>query len=100
MTLLVDGIRTLRQRRKRPAKAWALPPSDNSIKPKIHAFEGWYVPDRWDASCGEKIDFNIKRFEFVNLSESVAARTNYGDSIGLITATFYWQRGRDLAVGE
>ncbi len=102
MTLLIDGINILGQRRERLGRAWSwvLNPSNDPTKPRVHTYAGWHIPKHKAAKPGEDTDFTLKRFQFVDVSESVAARQHYGDSIGLITAAFYWERGRAVGMGE
>ena len=102
MTLLVDGINTLGRRRERLGKAWSwvLQPSEDPDKSRLYSVDGWHIPKHEKADPGNKADFEVRRFKFVDLSQSVAARQGYGESIGLITAAFYWPRGRTLGVGE
>ncbi len=104
MTLLVDGINILGQKRERLGKAWSwvLNPAATPGETQTYAFEGWYLPksDSATANPGETAGFTVKRFKFVDLADSVAGRHSFTDSIGLITAAFYAQRGRMLGVGE
>jgi hypothetical protein len=96
MTLLVDGINSLGQRRERLGQAWSwvLQPSMS------YPFEGWYLPNKQGAQAGRKGDFTLKRFQFTDIAHSVAGRQQFGESIGLITLAFYREYGRALAVGE
>lgn len=96
MTLLVDGINSLGQKRERLGKAWSWvvrPDSETTI-------EGWYIPKKDGASADNADDFTMKRFKFTEVSQSVAGRMNFGESIGVITAAFYREYGRSVAVGE
>ncbi len=101
-TVLVDGINILGQKRERLGKAWSwlLEPSDDPEQPCTHTFEGWYLPKGEVTASGDPSDFAMKRFRFVDVADSVAMRQNFGDSIGMITAAFYAERGRALGSGE
>jgi hypothetical protein len=96
MTLLVDGINTLGQKRERlgQARSWVLDPE------KEHVIAGWYrsYPKGQQPQGGEA--FGMSRFVFVDAAKSVAGRQSFGEAIGLITAAFYAERGRALGVGE
>jgi hypothetical protein len=96
LTLLVDGINSLGQRRERLGNAWSwvLGPEKKST------IEGWYLPRAQGARPGDGKAFTLKRFKFVDLAASVAGRQKFGESIGVITAAFYAEYGRSLGVGE
>jgi hypothetical protein len=83
MHLLVDGLNTLGQERTRlgRGRAWVLEAN------KEYAVPGWVLPPKEPG--GDNV---IRRFQFVEMSKSVAGRQNFGDSIGLITAAFYAER--------
>jgi hypothetical protein len=96
MTLLVDGINTLGQKRERLGNAWSW-----VLRPQAtESFEGWYLPPKDNPKPGETLKTNMKHFQFTDIADSVAGRQNFGDSIGLITAAFYAEFGRSLGVGE
>ncbi len=107
LTLLVDGLNTLGQNRERLGQAWSWvveptrqtdrPPDS---RPPFYAVEGWYLPKGPGAVPGRAADFTMRRFRFTGVAQSVAGRQNFGESIGLITAAFYAERGRGLGVGE
>jgi hypothetical protein len=94
--LLVDGFNTLDQVRQLTdeGRAWVLPPS----KEPYH-FEGWYFRKGGGAEKGP-VPYELRRFKFVDVGESVAARNNFTQGIGLITAAFFDEGGRTIAVGE
>lgn len=100
MTLLVDGLNTLGQRRERLGQAWSWLVSPMEDSTKSIAIEGWYLPKAVDARPGDPSGFTLKRFQFTDISRSVAARQNFRDSIGLMTAAFYGEYGRAVGVGE
>jgi len=85
MQLMVDGLNSLGQTRDRLGlgKMWVLQPGIDYV------IAGWNLPD--DV---------LKRFRFVDAAQSVAGRQGFGESIGLITAAFYYEYGRALGVGE
>jgi hypothetical protein len=91
MMLLVDGLNTLGQKRERlgNGRPWVLGAE------KKYAIPGWTLPPRTPG--GPDV---IKRFQFTDVSKSVAGRQNFGESIGLITAALYAEHGRALGVGE
>jgi hypothetical protein len=95
MVLLVDGINTIDQQRERLGRAqpWVLDPTTNPKNP--HVLDGWYLSNKKDdpKPQGQK-DFTLKRFQFGEVSKSVAGRQNFTESLGLITAAFYAERGR------
>jgi hypothetical protein len=95
MTLLVDGLNTLGQRRERLGQGWSW-----TLEPgKTYAVDGWWNPIRPDARPGQVADFTVRRFRFTDVAESLAGRQGFGDSIGLITAGFYSAGGRSVGVG-
>jgi hypothetical protein len=100
MTLLVDGINTLGQKRERLGQAWSWVLGQTKDSGKSAVIEGWYLPRKAGAVPGQERDFTLKRFRFVDVGESVAARQHYSESLGLITAAFYAERGRRMGVGE
>ena len=102
MTLLVDGIYSLGQRRERLGNAWSwvLRPAEEEGQVRTHVIAGWYLPRTEAAIPGQTADFDLKRFQFVDMADSVAGRQGFGESIGLLTAAFYAERGRMLGVGE
>ncbi len=61
---------------------------------------GWYIPNREIPASGKTSGYTVKRFRFVDMADSVAHRLKFGDSVGLITAAFYAERGRAIGVGE
>jgi hypothetical protein len=101
MALLVDGLNTLAQRRERLEQAWTwfIKPTKTDEASAVVA--GWYLPESHGEKSrpGETRGFELRRFKFVDVAESVAGRQSFGESIGLITAAFR-VRGRGLAVGE
>jgi hypothetical protein len=96
MTLLVDGINSLGQRRERLGQAWSWVLDGE----QEYTIEGWYLPKTAKARPGVGADFTLKRFQFVDVARSVAGRQRFGESVGLITAAFYAEFGRSLGVGE
>jgi Caspase domain len=86
MNLYVDGLNTIGQRRELIGKgsAWVMDPG------KTYTIPGWFLPET----------STLKRFQFVDLPQSVAGRKNFGDSIGRITAAFYAPAGRAIGVGN
>lgn len=102
MSLLVDGLNTLGQKRERLGSAWSwvLEPSSEPGQPRKYTIDGWHLPKAESAEAGQAADFTVKRFQFVDIAQSVAGRHNFNDSIGLITAAFYAEKGRALGVGE
>ncbi|HEV3121822.1 MAG TPA: hypothetical protein VGY53_07965 [Isosphaeraceae bacterium] len=94
MTLLIDGINTLGKKRERLGKAWSwvIEPTPASGQPQ--AIKGWTVPK----GGGQ---FAVSPFQFTtDLGKSVAGRQKFNEAIGVVTTTFYAERGRALAVGE
>jgi hypothetical protein len=91
MTLLVDGINTVGQKRERlgNARSWVLDPEDKLV------VDGWHLPDP-----GGKKGFVVKRFQFVDAARSVAGRQQFTEALGVITAAFYAEAGRSLGTGE
>ncbi len=102
MTLLVDGLNMLGQKRERLGKGWSwvLRPAEKEGEERVHRFTGWHLPKQPTAKAGETMDFDVRQFQFVDMADSAAGRQGFGDSIGLITAAFYAERGRMLGVGE
>ncbi len=88
MTLLVDGLNTLGQRRERLGEGWSwvLDPK------KTYAIGGWWIPTKENAVPGQIADFQVRPFRFVGVPPGVDARKEFGDSIGLITAAFYSEK--------
>ncbi|MBI1902422.1 MAG: caspase family protein [Planctomycetia bacterium] len=97
VTVLVDGINSLGQKRERLGQAWSWVFGAG----KEHTIAGWWKPKTPEAKPNDgMINFKLKLFQFVDSPQSVAARQNFSDSIGLITVAFYAERGRRLGVGE
>jgi hypothetical protein len=95
MTLLVDGLNTLGQRRERLGEGWSwvLDPG------KTYTIGGWWKPTKENAVPGQLAGFEVRPFRFVGVPPGVDARKEFGDSIGLITAAFYSERtGRAVIV--
>jgi hypothetical protein len=92
----VDGLNVLGQKRERLGKArsWVLDPR------KPYTIPGWFLSNPGATSDGGREENTLKRFQFTDVAKSVAMRQNFGDSIGLITAAFYAERGRAVGVGE
>jgi hypothetical protein len=102
MTLLVDGINTLGQKRERLGQAWSwvLNPAEGD-----YVFDGWYKPPRQidDVKAGQTAEFGMRRFAVADAADSVAGRQGFTDSLGLITVAFYAEvppGGRDLGIGQ
>lgn len=101
VALLLDGVNSLGQRRERLGQAWSWVIEPNAADSPGWAIEGWHLPREPVTQPGQQTTFTMKRFQFVDVARSVAARENFGESIGLITAAFYAEdRGRNLAIGE
>jgi hypothetical protein len=100
MTLLVDGINTLGQKRERLGNAWSwvLERAKGAEQPQV--FEGWYPSLPTDLRSGGAKNAAMKRFQITDAARSVAGRQHFGESIGLITAAFYAPFGRGLGMGE
>ncbi len=130
MALLIDGLNSIGQKRDRLGKAkyWVLRrEKDFSLvqqlevtatrgklsdqdamllakerrrpaKSQTSVIDGWTFLGK-ELQLGLS-DATTRRFRFVNLSESVAHRKRFSDSLGVITAAFYAERGRALGVGE
>ncbi len=100
MSLLIDGINTLGRNPERLGKAWSwvLEPTEDSARPQI--VDSWYLPDTRPTAAGQQISALASRFKFVDVSQSLASRKKFTDSLGVITAAFYAERGRALGTGE
>lgn len=130
MTLLLDGLNSLGQQRERlgAARSWivrrpAIPElldrlrrkkqsgtlaedeardlaaeEERVLRPANYVFDSWV--QNQSGPVGKVENVTARRFRFTDLAESVAARQRFTDSIGLITAAFYAERGRALGVGE
>ncbi len=94
--LHVDGFNTLDQTRQLTdeGRAWVLDPSE-----KPYVFKGWYFR-KGDGKGGADVPYELRPFQFVDVGESVAARHNFTEGIGLISAAFYEKSDRSIAVGE
>ncbi len=99
-TVLVDGINTLGQKRDRLGKAWSWVLPQCKKESESYTVEGWYIPKKPDAQPGNDEDFILKRFQIGTPAQSVAARLGFEESIGLITAAFYAEKGRSVAFTE
>jgi hypothetical protein len=102
LRLLLDGLNSLEQRRERLdlAASWVIDPAGAADQPTV--IPGWYLRE---AAASDA--YTMKRFKFVDIAEGVATRQKFGESIGLITAAFYFEGGRSqpagsgrLAIGE
>lgn len=93
--LLVDGFNTLDQVRGLTdrGRAWVLEP-----RAEAYRIDGWYL--RKGAAGGGKADYDVRRFKFVDVGNSVAGRKGFTDGIGLITMAVYEEGDRSVAVGE
>jgi len=103
LQLLVDGLNTLGQTRQEMRErlgtgaAWVLSPAVRE-EPSLTC-EGWFFPKE-NAPVGTVAETTMKRFRFVDISQSVAGRQKFGESLGLITAAFYAEQGKAIGTGE
>jgi hypothetical protein len=103
MQLLVDGLNTLGQVRTDVREglgsgtAWVLEKMTPENKPFV--CEGWHFP-KAGAAVGTVEQTTMKRFRFVDAGQSAAARQQFGESLGLITAAFYAEQGKAIGTGE
>ena len=65
-----------------------------------HVIPGWALPSKEGIGHDPKEEFTVKRFRFVDVPRAMAGRQRFGESIGLITAAFYAEQGKAIAVGE
>jgi hypothetical protein len=102
MQLLVDGLNTLGQSRVDVREglgsgaAWVLEPAKEG---KPFVCEGWHFP-KPNAPIGSVEQTTMKRFRFVDVGQSAAARQKFGESLGVITAAFYAEQGKAIGTGE
>lgn len=97
MTLLVDGINTRGMQREwlGQAKSWVIPPTG---KDSYRVIEGWYPETDTERLNDDLISTTMQRFRFGKLSNAVANRRGFSDSLGVITAAFYASSGRAVGV--
>jgi hypothetical protein len=100
MTLLVDGVNTLGAKIEPlgAARSWVLEPHQSYV------VDGWHELDE-----GEKpgvrtaegiVTANRTEFVVVESGQSVAERAGFADQLGLITAAFYYERGKGIGAGN
>jgi hypothetical protein len=77
--------------------AWVLEPTKDEKRPFV--CEGWHFP-KAGAAVGAVEQTTMKRFRFVDAGQSAAARQQFGESLGLITAAFYAEQGKAIGTGE
>jgi hypothetical protein len=90
MRLLVDGLNTLPEReRTKGVSTWLV-----ASRVNLDEARAWFVdPGKWYAvpgfvsQTGEKGQLN--EFKVVDIAQSVAARQQFTDQVGIITAAFY-----------
>ena len=98
---LLDGLRE-KQRTSKLSEIETQTLADETVRaqrPPQYVFDAW-VLDQKSGELNQVRDVTTRRFRFTDIAESVAARARFTDSIGLITAAFYAERGRALGVGE
>lgn len=96
VTVLVDGINALGQKRERLGKAWSWVLAAKSSM----TVEGWSVPTSDASQPGKTVDFRVKRFQIVDVPDSVAGRQGFTDELGTITVAFFAEGARAVGTGE
>jgi hypothetical protein len=101
MMLTIDGLNTLNKQRQRLGfgAAWIIKPAHDWKGEPSLTVDAWHDLGQ-QVKPGERITTTARRFMFVDIADSVAGRQRFSDAIGLITAAFYQEAGRDVAVGE